>query len=426
MPAGDLLPALGHAVSGATGTAISTAATYPLDLANTRLKVQRQLRRDKAIPDSEGEYRGVADVLARAREREGGLRALYAGLGPDAAKGVADSFLFFLFYAWLRSRQASRGAGRRAGRRRRRLQAWEELAVGAAAGACARLFTTPIGNVVTRRQTASLVAGGGGGGVDDDDGNDPRDLSVAGTLHTIWAERGLLGLWAGYSATLVLTLNPSLTFYLQTALKKALVDRGQEGGSGWVTFLVAAVSKVVATAATYPFQIAKARSQISAPESTKPEPGGEAEASGGEKGKLIAGHAGEDVGAPESKTNVLSRRLHGLVEETIFATVYRIGRTEGVPALYDGLSGELLKAFLNHGTTMLSKDIVHKLIVRLYFFILAFIRRSPAAQALLRRRSSEEMRKFGGLQVAEKLARIKDGSFILNILERTQRLVVTR
>ncbi|KUI59579.1 Peroxisomal adenine nucleotide transporter 1 [Cytospora mali] len=411
MSADSFLPAIGHAVSGAAGTAISTTATYPLDLVNTRLKVQRQLRRDGTIPSSSSssspsaEYRGIIDAFAKMHKQEGGLGAFYAGLGSDITKGVADSFLFFLFYAWFRSRATTTTGGPR------RLPAWEELAVGAAAGACARLFTTPIGNVVTRKQTASLTAPGDG----DRDRDRDRDLSVWEMLAEIRAERGVLGLWAGYSATLVLTLNPSITFYLQSVLKKALVDSGREGESGGATFLVAAVSKVVATAVTYPFQIAKAISQVSAPEPSASEEE--------EKHRLVAGR---DIGRSDSKAGGLSRRLHTLAQGTIFATVIRMGRAEGVSALYDGLSGELLKAFLNHGTTMLSKEIVHKLIVRLYFFILAIIRVSPAAQALLRRRSSENLRRLRNVKIAEKLARIKDGTLIFNVLERTQRLIVTK
>lgn len=102
MPADQFLPAIGHAISGATGTAISTTATYPLDLVNTRLKVQRQLRKDGTISPSE-QYAGISDAISRIYEREGGLKAFYAGLGSDIFKGVADSFLFFLFVSFLSS-----------------------------------------------------------------------------------------------------------------------------------------------------------------------------------------------------------------------------------------------------------------------------------------------------------------------------------
>lgn len=300
--------------------------------------------------------------------------------------------------------------------------------MGAAAGACARLFTTPIGNVVTRKQTASLITDEGDSGAGDRTIQPGRGLSFAEILRVIRAEKGLLGLWAGYSATLVLTLNPSITFYLQHALKKALADRGREGESNGATFLVAALSKAVATTVTYPFQIAKARVQVSAPESPRPEVEEEEkkEASTTEAGEEDMLVVEQNVGKKESKAQALAGRLHRLAEDTIFGTVLHIGRTEGVPALYDGISGELLKAFFNHGTTMVSKEIVHKLIVQLYFFVLARIRTSPTAQALLRRRSREDLKKLGDIQIAERFARIKDGTLVLGLLERTQKLIVTK
>lgn len=322
---------------------------------------------------------------------------------------LQDSFLFFLFYTWFRSRRSHGN--------RRRLPVWEELAVGAAAGACARLFTTPIGNVVTRKQTASLLTQNSRR----DGVTSQRELSVGEVLHVIRAEKGLAGLWAGYGATLVLTLNPSITFYLQHALAKAFAERGGgngNGNGGAVVFLTAALSKVVATAVTYPFNIAKARLQVSAPDSPRSEP----EAVVDELKSVVGG----DVeGAQKSPTKAIGRRVHRLAQETIFATVLRIARTEGVGSLYDGLSGELLKAFFNHGTTMLSKDIAHGLIVRLYLFILAFVKSSPVAQALLSGTQRARMGGQMGDRISGKYGEMKDGvmrgALVLSIVEWTQR-----
>lgn len=93
----SFLPSLGHASSGALGTLVSALATYPLDLVNTRLKVQRQLRADGAIRDADT-YGGVADAFAKIYAHEGGARAFFAGLGVELGKAGADSFLWFLFY----------------------------------------------------------------------------------------------------------------------------------------------------------------------------------------------------------------------------------------------------------------------------------------------------------------------------------------
>ena len=243
------------------------------------------------------------------------------------------------------------------------LRALEELAVGAAAGACAKVFTTPVSNVVTRRQTASLL--GSSSNTDDADSKTAQDMTFGEIVSDIRRERGVLGLWAGYSASLVLTLNPSITFFLQQILKRTLVPREKWDEPGArTTFFLAAVSKVIATAATYPFQIAKARVQVSA----APE----------EKREDETNHGG-----------------FGFAKDTIFATVLRIARAEGVKALYDGMGGELLKGFFSHGTTMLSKDVIHRFIVQLYFALLAALRRYPQSKARLSERmrdASETMR----------------------------------
>ncbi|KAJ4420576.1 hypothetical protein N0V82_004244 [Gnomoniopsis sp. IMI 355080] len=394
MPADKFLPAIGHAISGATGTAISTTITYPLDLVNTRLKVQRQFYKDGAISPSE-QYSGLADAFSKIFEREGGLRAFYAGLGSDVAKSVADSFLFFLFYTWFRTRR-SRGNSRP-------LPVWEELGVGAAAGACARLFTTPISNVVTRKQTASLIIDDSASGRSGS--QSPTDLSFGEVLHVIRAEKGFLGLWAGYGATLVLTLNPSITFYLQHALKKALMDRGREGESGGMVFLIAALSKVIATTITYPFNIAKSRAQVSAPESPTPEPDKSLD------------------GTPRGPS--ARRRLRRLAQRSIFGALVRTGKTEGVGALYDAISGEILKAFFNHGTTMLSKDIAHGFIVRLYFLILGLVQRPPTAQALLFRPGDGKESGQLGDQVSGRYGEMKDvmirSAFVASMVEWARR-----
>jgi adenine nucleotide transporter 17 len=373
MSSPSLLPSLAHALSGSTGTAISTVATYPLDLVSTRLKVQRQL-------SSSQSYTGVLDAFRRIYATEGGLRAFFVGLRADTAKSVVDSFLFFLFYNWFRARRLHG--------RRRHLNAAEELAIGAVAGAAARLFTTPVANVVTRRQTASLVSG---------EAERDRDKSFGEVLKEIRREKGILGLWAGYSASLVLTLNPSITFFLQQTLTKRVLrneswDSQESVGTGTM-FVLAAVSKAVATGLTYPFQIAKARVQVS-----RASTGGKTDGSDRGEGDSERGYRLSDKTERLAKQeNLLSERTEELAasarkrapqsngSETIFGTVARIRREEGIGALYDGLQGELLKAFFSHGVTMVSKDVVHKLLFRLYFAILAYLNGHPQVlMALLR------------------------------------------
>lgn len=275
---------------------------------------------------------------------------------------------------------------------------------------------------MTRKQTASFfppAPSSSSPGGDEKSPGRRREPSFSEILHVIRAEKGFLGLWAGYGATLALTLNPSITFYLQHALRKALADRGRPGEGSVMVFLVAALSKVVATATTYPFNIAKARAQVSAPQSPRAEPKEEEE----EDASRPTG-ASSEGGAVEA----VGRHLHRLATETIFASVAEIARTEGVGALYDGLSGELLKAFFNHGTTMLSKEIVHKLIVQLYFFVLAFMRKPQSARVLLLRASGKVLGGERSGQIAGKYREVKDGimrgALVVSILEWYQKRAV--
>jgi hypothetical protein len=79
---GPALPALGHALTGSTGTAVSSLAIYPLDLIITRLQVQRSLRRSSSTPN-EGEYKGVVDAFKQIYKKEGGISAFYTGVLQD-------------------------------------------------------------------------------------------------------------------------------------------------------------------------------------------------------------------------------------------------------------------------------------------------------------------------------------------------------
>lgn len=342
MASNNALSALGHAASGSVGTAISTAALYPLDLVTTRLKAQRRSpAKDEEEGTTAGEdnnkhYTGIADALRDIVQHEGGVRALYRGLGTDVAKSVVDSFLFFGFYNYLRRRHPSSSATSRMPR------ALQELALGALAGALSRALTTPISNVVARKQTSSS--------------DDEKTKSLVAMLKDMYDESGILGLWSGYSATLVLTMNPSITFFVDRRLAKRVIPALEEEDVpvAYIAFLLAAFSKATATAITYPFQAAKTRLQVagaapSAPPDSK-------DSSSDEKSQSFEA-------APAA---TILAKLARLWDATIFGLICRIIKREGIQALYSGVRGELLKSFFSHGLTMFAKGLVHRLIVRLW------------------------------------------------------------
>ncbi|KAI0199986.1 mitochondrial carrier domain-containing protein [Astrocystis sublimbata] len=346
----------------------------------------------------EEEYAGIVDAFSRIWRSDGGLRAFYTGLAQDATKSVLDSFLFFLFYEWFRALRlkSRRRRGAQALKSKGRGLGWvEELAVGMAAGACSRFFTTPIANVVTRKQTATLTKSKSKStsSPDRDDGKgDDDDNSVREIVRRIREEKGIAGFWSGFSASLVLTLNPSLTFFLQEALKTTFAEQTYDDPGPRLTFLFAASSKAVSSFVTYPFQIAKTRLQAGIPLDTEDEDqgqdmdekgSGEHEEMQSESGKILA------KTTTTTTTTAAICAVQNLAQRSIFGTVAQLIRSEGLASLYDGVGAELVKGFFSHGTTMLAKDVVHKALFKLYLLVVGVLvemKTRPLSRTMLARR----------------------------------------
>lgn len=335
------MPALGHAFAGSVGAAISNICTYPLALIITRLQIQRQLRKNGGAPGSE-EYGSIRDAFWKIYDQRG-LLGFYVGLVQDTSKTIADSFLFFLLYNFLRQARLKRHKGSV-----KHLSAVDELGVGFLAGAFAKFFTTPLANVVTRKQALSMTSRGS-------TDSSSYDSSVRSIARQIRKEKGLQGFWSGYSASLVLTLNPSLTFFLFEMFKRTLLHRTQrKNPPAQATFLLAAFSKAIASTITYPFSLAKARAQASR--------------------KSDENEKNPATETPSQNiTSAAERDKH--LPGNVFSAILQIARNEGMAALYKGLDGEVLKGFFSHGITMLVKESIHKLIIQLYYKTLTLLRR---------------------------------------------------
>jgi len=226
----------------------------------------------------------------------------------------------------------------------------DELSVGAAAGALSKLFTTPLSNVATRAQTSR------------------KRMSVKDIASHIRAEKGLLGFWSGYSASLVLTLNPSLTFFFYESLKRLLPRSRREDPGVRATFLLAALSKAMASCITYPFSLAKARAQVS-------------RSAGTVRSEMKNDFNSARHSAREAK-EVGKKDLYKAADATVFSTILRIYRDEGIEGLYMGVGGEVLKGFFSHGIAMLVKEQVHGWVIKLYFALQsAYNRFDPAKEA---------------------------------------------
>lgn len=340
------LRSVGDGLAGSAGSSISKAIVYPLDLIITRLQIQRQFRKHASQAGSE-EYKGLADAARKIYNNEGGWAGFYAGILSDTGKTIADSFIFFLLYDYIRRGRMRQNGGKHS------LPALEELSVGFVAGATTKLLTTPIANVATRQQASALNNPGQ---------PTPSFTEIARDIHR---SDGLSGFWSGYSASLVLTLNPSLTFFLFEFFKRAALPRSKrEDPPAWATFFLAALSKACASSVTYPFSLAKARLQAGSMKNKQEEK---------EEGKAVD----STIQSSSSTAQSVERKA---ARKTLLSTLLTIYRTEGTPSLYEGLHLEIMKAFLSHGITMSIKQLLYTLLSRIsYTLSIIFSRYSSKA-----------------------------------------------
>lgn len=168
----------------------------------TRLQVQvkRSKTSNDPNPADDEHYDGALDAMRKIAANEG-VSGLYAGIAGSLLGVASTNFAYFYWYTVVRTLYVSR----------RTLQTAPgtavELSLGAIAGALAQLFTIPVAVVTTRQQTMS---------------KHERKGMIATAMDVIESEDGWTGLWRGLRASLVLVVNPSITYGAYQRLKDVL------------------------------------------------------------------------------------------------------------------------------------------------------------------------------------------------------------
>ncbi|RMZ70253.1 peroxisomal carrier [Pyrenophora seminiperda CCB06] len=217
----------------------------------TRLQVQvkRSATASATNAADDEHYDGAMDAIRKVVAQEG-VSGLYAGIG-GALLGVASTnFAYFYWYTVVRSLYMAN----------RNLQTSPgtavELSLGAVAGALAQLFTIPVAVVTTRQQTMSKA--------------ERKDM-VATAMDVINGDDGWTGLWRGLRASLVLVVNPSITYGAYQRLREVLYP-GKKTLKPLEAFLLGSLSKTLATIATQPLIVAKVGLQSKPPPSRNGKP----------------------------------------------------------------------------------------------------------------------------------------------------------
>ncbi|KAH8155615.1 uncharacterized protein LAJ45_00625 [Morchella importuna] len=233
----ESLPSWGYAVAGATGAVLANAAVYPLDIVKTKLQVQvkRQPTDEKTEPLNSDEeiYSSTLDAITKIAAKSG-VKGLYTGMA-GALLGVASTnFAYFYWYTLVRTFYLKRSGTAHP-------STAIELSLGAVAGALAQLFTIPVAVITTRQQTRPSYE---------------EQLGLLATGREVVSEDGMSGLWRGLKASLVLVVNPAITYGCYQRLKEVMF-KGRDRLSPGEAFLLGAMSKSLATLATQPLIVAK-------------------------------------------------------------------------------------------------------------------------------------------------------------------------
>ncbi|KAL8659293.1 MAG: hypothetical protein Q9226_000508 [Calogaya cf. arnoldii] len=301
------LPPWGNALAGATGAVLANAIVYPLDIVKTRLQVQVKRKNidQEPLTTNDAHYTSSLDAIRKIFEDEG-IAGLYSGINGSLLGVTSTNFAYFYWYSTVRSLYlSSQAVPRPPGTAM-------ELSLGAVAGAVAQVFTIPVSVITTRQQTQPK--------------GDKKGLLDTGR-EVIHSDDGWTGLWRGLKASLVLVVNPAITYGAYQRLRELLYP-GKVHLRPWESFLLGAMSKALATIATQPLIVAKVGLQ------SRPPPA--------RQGKSF-----------RSFVEVMSY----IIEH------------EGPLALFKGLAPQITKGIIVQGLLMMTKERMEILFVVLFAYL---------------------------------------------------------
>lgn len=163
--------------------------------------------------DEDPHYDSTLDAMNKIVADEG-VAGLYAGMAGSLLGVASTNFAYFYWYSTIRTLYL------KSGRASVPPSTLAELGLGAAAGAVAQIFTIPVAVVTTRQQTQR---------------KGERKGMVETAKEVIHGPDGVTGLWRGLKASLVLVVNPAITYGAYERLRSSLFP-GRSTLKPWEAF----------------------------------------------------------------------------------------------------------------------------------------------------------------------------------------------
>lgn len=248
-----------HLISGTTAGILTTVCLHPLDLIKTRFQVHEgNIGRSHKQAKYRSTWHGIRTVVSNE-----GLRALYQGITPATfGSGSAWGLYFFFYESYKKQNQFLLD-----GNKFYNNKTFVNLCSSSQAGVTTVFITNPIWLVKTRMQVQdkslftqqAAVAEGGGTAT-----TQPRQTfyrSMPHAFKTIIQEEGFFALYRGLLPALFLVSHGVIQFVVYEELKTLVTNDGNKKLGILEPLWMGAISKTIASTATYPWQTIKSRIQ---------------------------------------------------------------------------------------------------------------------------------------------------------------------
>ncbi|EDO19235.1 hypothetical protein Kpol_1050p95 [Vanderwaltozyma polyspora DSM 70294] len=252
------MSSLENALIGAVASSMANVTVYPLDLSKTLLQTQLKntslvtppQQSDGITSNETGDekkpekphYKNTIDCIIKIF-KERGFFGLYQGMSASIVANFVQTFFYFFWYNIVRNRYLKVKV-------EKKFSTIEELSLGIVAAILSQVFTNPISVISTRQQTAESV----------------EASTFQNVIRQILKESGndITAFWKGFKVSMVLSINPSITYASYQKLKPLLTKSVVSSVTGTTdelsagqNFVLGVVSKMISTMVTQPLIIAK-------------------------------------------------------------------------------------------------------------------------------------------------------------------------